>query len=175
MTVKDEYEYLKTDLIIRLSEATEVCNLDCPFNFHFSKEEEKKFLPRGTMARLAVKKAFIILDNTYKKARLYPTDEFITIFKEVVEDVLKDMLTSAFAANKQDRIFFRQCSEEEFEEYIKELVPKIKKSIEPYIKELEKLTPEDIEREIKIKDKVKKAKQERLIQGDDGNKGELFS
>ena len=79
MTVKDEYEYLKTDLMIRLSETTEACNLDCPFNFRFSKEEENKFLPRGTMGRLAVKRAFIILDNTYKKVRLYPTDEFINI------------------------------------------------------------------------------------------------
>ena len=175
MTVKDEYEYLKTDLMIRLSETTEACNLDCPFNFRFSKEEENKFLPRGTMGRLAVKRAFIILDNTYKKVRLYPTDEFINIFKETMEDIFKDMTSSALSANKQDRLFFRQCSEEEFEEYIKELIPRIKDAIKPYIEELEKLTPEDVEREIKIKDKVKKAKQERLIQGDDGNKGELFS
>lgn len=157
MTVKDEYEYLKTELMIKLADVTPACKLDCPFDFHFSKEEEDKFLPKGGQLRVAVKKAFIILDNTYKKVRLYPTDEFIEIFEETKKDIFEDLKAASKNISEEDKIFLYKCSTDEIEEYIKELVDRISKTLESFVLELKKLTPEDVEREIKIKDKVAKS------------------
>lgn len=171
MSVKEEYEYLKTELMIRLSETTAACKLDCPFNFYFSKDEEDKYLPWGSMARLAVKRAFIILDNTYKKVRLYPTDEFIQYFQEAENDVYTEMKQNILDAGPEDRVFFQKCTEEELVEYTDELIKRIRNTLTPYIEELKKLTPEDVEREIRLKEKLKKAENTRIIQTKKGGSG----
>lgn len=175
MTIKDEYEYLKTDLMIRLSEATSVGNIEPKFGVIIPKDEEDKYLPRGSRARLAVKRAFIILDNTYKKVRLYPTDEFIKVFEETENDVYKELKENMLSAGAEDRILLNRCTEEEFEKYTNELINRIKGALTPYFKELERLTPEDIEKELKIKENIKKADEERLIRFDENNPNGLFS
>ena len=163
MTIKDEYEYLKTELMVKLTDVTNICNLDCPFGVQFTQEEEKKYLPKTSKARVLAKKAFIILDNTYKKVRLYPVDEFIDIFVEAVNDTLFEE-QSRFA--EKDYI--------EYDKYIDSLIEKIKSATEPYVKQLKELTPADIEREIAMKDKVKKAEDDSLIKIDETNPKGLF-
>lgn len=98
MTLRDEYEYLKSELMVELADATVMCNLDFPFDFKISKEEEDRYFIRGVQTRLATKKSMIILDNTYKKCRLFPSEETVKTFIEardgILEDYKKDVMTA---------------------------------------------------------------------------------
>ncbi len=174
MTIKDEYEYLKTELMVKLTDVTNICNLDCPFGVQFTQEEEKKYLPKTSKARVLAKKAFIILDNTYKKVRLYPVDEFIDIFVEAVNDTLSDFKRNVMEAYLEEQSRFAEKDYIEYDKYIDSLIEKIKSATEPYVKQLKELTPADIEREIAMKDKVKKAEDDSLIKIDETNPKGLF-
>ena len=174
MTVKDEYEYLKTELMIQLSDATTLCALDGPFGFKLPKEEEEDYFPLGTEARLVTKKAFIIFDNTYKKIRLYPTEEFIQILRETAEDIYKDYKKSVMEAYVKQQLCFKEQDYLVYDTYIDSFINKLKEHVEPYIKELDNLTPEQVEKEINMKDKVKEAEDKSLIKFNKDNPNGLF-
>lgn len=174
MTVKEELEYLKTEFMINMSDATRESNLDAPFELKFSLEEEQNFLPRGAKARLVLKHAFIILDNTYKKVRLYPTDDFIEAFEETLEDTCNDLKRNIMEAYLQEQLYFPNTDYVGYDKYTDELIVRIKDHAAPYIEKLRKLTPEEVEMEIKMKDRVKKAEEASLIHFDYKNPKGLF-
>ncbi len=154
MTLRDEYEYLKSELMVELTDATVMCNLVFPFEFQISEEEENKHFIRGTQTRLATKKSMIILDNTYKKCRLFPSDDIEATFIEardgILEDYKKDVMT---AYNLESWRYLEDA--DTYLDYINTLVERIKEASVKYIEILKNLTPEDIEKEIKTKDKIK--------------------
>ncbi|MDO5437179.1 MAG: hypothetical protein Q4F80_03165 [bacterium] len=159
MTIRDEYEYLKMELMVTLADATPMCNLDFPFDFKISEEEENRYFIRGTKTRLETKKSMIILDNTYRKVRLFPSEEIAQSFKETLDGILDDykkIVTDAFIEEKWR---FRDDDVESFANYIDTLISRFKEAAVPYIETLKTLKQEDIEREIKAKDNLKKAEE----------------
>ena len=174
MTVKDELEYLKTELMVKMSDASRTSNLDAPFDIKFSPEEERFYIPRGAKVRIVLKRAFIILDNTYKKVRLYPTEDFIEIFEETVNDTCDDLKRNIMEAYLQEQLCFPNIDYISYDKYTDELISRIKDSTKPYVEELNGLTPEEVELEIKRKDKTKAAEENSLRHFDSSNPKGLF-
>ena len=174
MTLREEYEDLKSELVVRLSDATVMCNLDFPFDFKLTKEEERRYFIRGTRTRLATKKAMIILDNTYKKCRLFPSDETVQNFIELQDDIFQEYKETVMAAYKIESWRYRRDDAESYAAYIDSLIERIKEVSKGYVEILKKLTPKDIEREIKIKDRLKEKENKNFLEAARKNKKGLF-
>jgi len=174
MTLRDEYEYLKSELMVELTDATVMCNLDFPFDFKIPSEEENKYFIRGAQTRLATKKAIIILDNTYKKCRLFPSEETAETFAEIRDDILKDYKTEVIKAYNQESWRFFGLSTETFSEYIDTLIDRIKEASKKYIETIKNLTPDDIAREIKQIDKIRQQENTTYFNIETQNKKGLF-
>ena len=174
MTLRDEYEYLKSELMVELADATVMCNLDFPFDFKISKEEEDRYFIRGVQTRLATKKSMIILDNTYKKCRLFPSEETVKTFIEARDGILEDYKKDVMTAFNSELWRYRDDDEKSYFEYISNLAERIKEASNKYVEILRNLKPEDIEREIKAKDKLKKTENTNFLQNAAKNKKGLF-
>lgn len=174
MTLRDEYEYLKSELMVELADATVMCNLDFPFDFKISKEEEDRYFIRGVQTRLATKKSMIILDNTYKKCRLFPSEETVKTFIEARDGILEDYKKDVMTAFNSELWRYRDDDEKSYFEYISNLAERIKKASNKYVEILRNLKPEDIEKEIKAKDKLKKTENTNFLQNAAKNKKGLF-
>ena len=160
MTIREEYEYLKTELMVRLQDTTVMCKLEFPFDFKISKDEENRYFMRGFKTRLATKKSMIILENTFKKIRLFPSDEMAKIFEETRDGILKDYKKDVLDAFMEEKWRFRDDDIDSYAKYIDSLIVKLKQASKPYVKIIKTLKQEDIEREIEAKDKLKKSKDE---------------
>lgn len=174
MTLRDEYEYLKSELMVELADATVMCNLDFPFDFKISKEEEDRYFIRGVQTRLATKKSMIILDNTYKKCRLFPSEETVKTFIEARDGILEDYKKDVMTAFNSELWRYRDDDEKSYFEYISNLAERIKEASNKYVEILRNLKPEDIEKEIKAKDKLKKAENTNFLQNAAKNTKGLF-
>ncbi len=174
MTLRDEYEYLKSELMVELADATVMCNLDFPFDFKISKEEEDRYFIRGVQTRLATKKSMIILDNTYKKCRLFPSEETVKTFIEARDGILEDYKKDVMTAFNSELWRYRDDDEKSYFEYISNLAERIKEASNKYVEILRNLKPEDIEKEIKAKDKLKKTENTNFLQNAAKNKKGLF-
>lgn len=174
MTLRDEYEYLKSELMVELADATVMCNLDFPFDFKISKEEEDRYFIRGVQTRLATKKSMIILDNTYKKCRLFPSEETVKTFIEARDGILEDYKKDVMTAFNSELWRYRDDDEKSYFEYISNLAERIKEASNKYVEILRNLKPEDIEKEIKAKDKLKKTENSNFLQNAAKNKKGLF-
>ena len=174
MTLRDEYEYLKSELMVELADATVMCNLDFPFDFKISKEEEDRYFIRGVQTRLATKKSMIILDNTYKKCRLFPSEETVKTFIEARDGILEDYKKDVMTAFNSELWRYRDDDEKSYFEYISNLAERIKEASNKYVEILRNLKPEDIEKEIKAKDKLKKTEDSNFLQNAAKNKKGLF-
>ncbi len=174
MTLRDEYEYLKSELMVELADATVMCNLDFPFDFKISKEEEDRYFIRGVQTRLATKKSMIILDNTYKKCRLFPSEETVKTFIEARDGILEDYKKDVMTAFNSELWRYRDDDEQSYFEYISNLAERIKEASNKYVEILRNLKPEDIEKEIKAKDKLKKTENTNFLQNAAKNKKGLF-
>lgn len=174
MTLRDEYEYLKSELMVELADATVMCNLDFPFDFKISKEEEDRYFIRGVQTRLATKKSMIILDNTYKKCRLFPSEETVKTFIEARDGILEDYKKDVMTAFNSELWRYRDDDEKSYFEYISNLAERIKEASNKYVEILRNLKPEDIEKEIKAKDKLKKTENTNFLQDAAKNKKGLF-
>lgn len=159
MTIRDEYEYLKTELMVKLTDVTVMCNLDFPFDLRIPKEEESRYFIRGVQTRLATKKSMIILDNTYKKVRLFPGDDIVQVYTETQDEILEAYKKDVMTAFTFETWRFMHDDYASYEKYIDSLIERIKEASKPYIEELAKLTPKDIEREIAQKDALNKSMQ----------------
>ncbi len=162
MTIREEYEYLKTELMVMLHDTTVMCKLDFPFEFKISKKEEDRYFMRGFKTRLATKKSMIILDNTYRKIRLFPSAEMAKIFEETVDGILKDFKKDVMDAFMDEKWRFRDDDYDSYAKYIDSLTSKIKNAAKPYAKKIKSLKQEDIEREINEKDTIKRTQQEEV-------------
>ena len=156
MTIREEYEDLKLELTVKLADTTEVCKLDFPFDFKISKEDEDRYFLKGLRTRVTTKKMGIMLDNAYKKVRLFPSKDIAKIYIETRDGILNDYRKNVLAAYNVEPYRFDD-SEEVFMEYIETLIQGITEATKPYIEKLKTLTQEDIDREIEAKDKLKKA------------------
>lgn len=174
MTLRDEYEYLKSELMVELADATVMCNLDFPFDFKISKEEEDRYFIRGVQTRLATKKSMIILDNTYKKCRLFPSEETVKTFIEARDGILEDYKKDVMTAFNSELWRYRDDDEKSYFEYINNLAERIKEASNKYVEILRNLKPEDIEKEIKAKDKLKKTENTNFLQNAAKNTKGLF-
>ncbi|HIT55637.1 TPA: hypothetical protein IAA92_05210 [Candidatus Galligastranaerophilus intestinigallinarum] len=174
MTLRDEYEYLKSELMVELADATVMCNLDFPFDFKISKEEEDRYFIRGVQTRLATKKSMIILDNTYKKCRLFPSEETVKTFIEARDGILEDYKKDVMTAFNSELWRYRDDDEKSYFEYISNLAERIKEASNKYVEILRNLKPEDIEKEIKAKDKLKKTENTNFLQNAAKNTKGLF-
>ena len=174
MTLRDEYEYLKSELMVELADATVMCNLDFPFDYKISKEEEDRYFIRGVQTRLATKKSMIILDNTYKKCRLFPSEETVKTFIEARDGILEDYKKDVMTAFNSELWRYRDDDEKSYFEYISNLAERIKEASNKYVEILRNLKPEDIEKEIKAKDKLKKTENTNFLQNAAKNKKGLF-
>ena len=174
MTLRDEYEYLKSELMVELADATVMCNLDFPFDFKISKEEEDRYFIRGVQTRLATKKSMIILDNTYKKCRLFPSEETVKTFIEARDGILEDYKKDVMTAFNSELWRYRDDDEKSYFEYISNLAERIKEASNKYVEILRNLKPEDIEKEIKAKDKLKKTENANFLQNAAKNTKGLF-
>lgn len=174
MDVREEYENLKQELLVRLTDVTPMCSLDLPFGIRVLKEDEDRYLPRGTSARLATKKAFIILENAYKKIRLFPEEDIVDLFQEAFDGILVDWICDVMSAYRNEKRRFGKVNEPEMENYLKKLRDQIVKDIEPYIEELRNLKPEDIKAELKSRDVQTETMNMTNFQYDPNSKDGLF-
>ncbi|MCD8025017.1 MAG: hypothetical protein LUE64_05735 [Candidatus Gastranaerophilales bacterium] len=156
MTIREKYEYLKSDLMVRLTDATVMCELSFPFDFTISKDEENRYFIRGAKTRLALKKAMIIIDNTYQKIRLFPSEENAQEFKEALDDILKDVKDTVIKAFINEEWRFRHDDLESYTEYIDSLIAGFREASVPFIEKLKELTQDDILAEIEAEDNLKK-------------------
>ncbi len=174
MTLRDEYEYLKSELMVELADATVMCNLDFPFDLKIPKEEEDRYFIRGVQTRLATKKSLIILENTYKKCRLFPGDETVKTFIEARDGILEDYKKDVMTAFNFETWRYKNDDAESYAKYIDSLIERIKQASNKYIEIMKNLKPEDIEKEIKAKDKLRKTENTNFLQKAAQNKKGLF-
>ena len=116
----------------------------------------------------------IILDNTYKKCRLFPSEETVKTFIEARDGILEDYKKDVMTAFNSELWRYRDDDEKSYFEYISNLAERIKEASNKYVEILRNLKPEDIEKEIKAKDKLKKTENTNFLQNAAKNTKGLF-
>lgn len=155
MTIRDEYETLKTELVVKLTDTTVMCDFTFPFNFALSEEEENQFLFKGLETRRTTQRAMLIIDNTYRKCWLLPSAETAKDFSKIQNDILNDYKKKAIKAFDEESWRYTQITKDEFSKFIEEFIKRIKEASKPYIKKLETLSQEEVEKLVEEKEKEK--------------------
>jgi len=152
MTLRDEYETLKSELVVKLTDTTVLCDLTFPYKFTITDEEEDKYLRKGTEARRATKRAMIIIDNAYKKCWLLPSKETAKDFHKMQNDILNDYKKKAIKAYDSESWRFIEADKNDFVSFVDDLISRIKEASKPYVEKLKTMPQEEVERKIEDKD-----------------------
>lgn len=148
MSIRDEYEILKSELVVKLTETNMLSDLIFPYNFTIPEEEEKRYLLRGLETRTTTQRANVILDNTYKKCRLLPSKETAKDFIKIQNEILADYKKKVIKSFQNEEFRFLNDDKDSFAVYIDSLIERIKEASKPYIEKLKTMTEEDVEKEI---------------------------
>ena len=87
---KEQFEILSKELLGKLNDANQMTNLEFPFGFKLSEETEQKYFDKGTDLRLITVRSMIVIDNSFKKFKIFPTHDIMKTYIEIQRELLTE-------------------------------------------------------------------------------------
>lgn len=122
---REQFEILSRELLGRLNDVNRQSELVFPFDYILDKEIEEKYFPKGAVLRGIIIKNMIIIDNSFRKFKLFPTHDIMTTYVETQKELLmgwKEESIKSFMKTYSD------SKPEELDEF-KKVLSKIEKDI----------------------------------------------
>lgn len=88
LSKKEQFEILSKELLGRLNDANRMSNLEFPFGFKISDEIEEKFFNKGTNLRVVTIRNMIVIDNSFKKFKIFPTHDIMKTYIQTQKELL---------------------------------------------------------------------------------------
>ena len=85
---KEQFEILSKELLGKLNDANHMTHLEFPFGYTLSEELEKKYFDEGAELRLITVRSMIIIDNSFKKFKIFPTHDIMKTYIETQKELL---------------------------------------------------------------------------------------
>ncbi len=124
---KEQFETLSKELLGRLNDANRMSALEFPFGYTISDEVEKKFFDKGSKLRLVTIRNMILIDNSFKKFKIFPTHDIMQTYiqtqKELLFDWKKEMEEAYLSVRSKT-----DADSEEFKE-LKKTIAEIERDI----------------------------------------------
>lgn len=117
---KEQFEILSKELLGKLNDANHMTHLEFPFGYTLSEELEKKYFDEGAELRLITVRSMIIIDNSFKKFKIFPTHDIMKTYIEIQKELLIEWKKEA--ENTYSKLFSTSENfKEEFSEFKKTL------------------------------------------------------
>ena len=156
MTIREEYENLKLELVAALEDASVMSVIECPFGYNITSEMNDNFFKYGSYLRQDTQRAMVLIENSYQKSRLFPGDETADLFIEAMEQIISDFRENAQNAYKDDPFYFADYSPAKFNQTLENFINDIKEASKPYVEKIRTTTQHEIELEVKARDNYRK-------------------
>lgn len=89
LSKKEQFENLSKELLGKLNDANRMSALEFPFGYEISKEVEERFFEKGSRLRLVTIRNMIIVENSFKKFKLFPTHDIMKTYIETQRELLE--------------------------------------------------------------------------------------
>jgi len=87
---KEQFEILSKELLGKLNDANEMSSLDFPFGYSLPEEIEEKYFDKGTELRLITVRSLIVIDNSFRKFKIFPTHDIMKTYIETQRELLSE-------------------------------------------------------------------------------------
>lgn len=87
---REQFEILSRELLGRLNDVNRQSDLFFPFDYFLPEGVEEKFFPRGAVLRGIMIRNMIIIDNSFKKFKIFPSHDIMVTYIETQKDILKN-------------------------------------------------------------------------------------
>jgi len=98
LSKKEQFEMLSKELLGRLNDANRMSALEFPFGYKLSEEIEEKYFNKGSNLRLVTIRNMIVIDNSFKKFKIFPTHDIMKTYIQTQKDLLLEWQKEAEAA-----------------------------------------------------------------------------
>lgn len=103
---KEQFELLSRELLGRLNDVNRQSDLFFPFGYVLPSEIEEKYFSRGSVLRGIMIKNMVLVDNSFKKFKIFPTHDVMVAYVETQKELLdtwkKEAVKSYISTYKED-------------------------------------------------------------------------
>ena len=132
---KEQFETLSRELLGRLNDVNRQSDLFFPFEYVLPSEIEEKYFSRGSVLRGIMVKNMVLVDNSFKKFKIFPTHDVMVAYietqKELLEAWMGESIKSYISTYKEENEKL-----DEFKKCISKIVADINKASMSAIKEV---------------------------------------
>lgn len=132
---KEQFETLSRELLGRLNDVNRQSDLFFPFGYILPAEIEEKYFSRGSVLRGIMIKNMVLVDNSFKKFKIFPTHDVMVAYVETQKELLeawKEEAVKSFISTYKDE----GEKLNEFKKCISKIVADINKASMNAIKEV---------------------------------------
>ncbi len=135
---KEQFEILSKELLGKLNDANRMSKLEFPFGYKVSPEIEERFFIKGSTLRLITIRNMILIDNSFKKFKIFPTHDIMKTYIQTQKELLfgwkKEVEDAYLSARKENEV-----DNKEFDE-----LKKVLSNIESEINKLSMVTIKEV-------------------------------
>ncbi len=115
LSKKEQFENLSKELLGKLNDANRMSALEFPFGYEISGEIEERFFEKGSRLRLVTVRNMIIVENSFKKFKLFPTHDIMKTYVETQKELLtgwkKEVEDAYLSVRSEDEIDNKEFDE----------------------------------------------------------------
>lgn len=115
---REQFENLSRELLGRLNDVNRQSELFFPFDYILPVEIEEKYFPKGSILRGIMIRNMVIIDNSFKKLKIFPTHDVAVTYIETQKELLNEWIEQSIESFKKTYI---KADKKEFDEFKKVL------------------------------------------------------
>lgn len=136
MDKRRQFEELSREMLGLMNDTTADSELFFPFGYKLDTNIEEKYFPKGNNLRAITSRQMIVVDNSFKKFKLFPSYDIMITYVETQKDLLKDWKHLITAEFKKQNPNIKEKELSEFSGIVKKIINDINAFSKPAIKEV---------------------------------------
>ena len=92
---KEQFEILSRELLGKLNDVSSFSDLFFPFGYTLPVEIEEKYFGRSQKLRTIMIRAMVVIDNSFKKFKIFPSHDIMVTYIETQKDLLYAWITDS--------------------------------------------------------------------------------
>ncbi len=133
---REQFENLSRELLGRLSDTNRQSELFFPFEYILPPEIEEKYFPKGSILRGIMIKNMVIIDNSFKKFKIFPTHDVAVTYIETQKELLQGWINESVKSFQKTYTNIDTKEFEEFKKILSKIENDINKASMPVIKQV---------------------------------------
>lgn len=127
---------LSKELLGRMGDVNRQMELFFPFGYVLDKDLEEKYFKKGSIQRAIIIRNMIVIDNSFKKFQIFPTDDIKKVYIETQKDLLEAWQKEAVESFMETMEIKEGDELDEFKQVVYKIAAEIDKISMPQINKI---------------------------------------